>query len=84
MASYASVKAGELSQIHRDYANSRPYYLAFFNLVQEDAPLWSRLSAGARMVARNIFRHRVRSATGILAATLGAAIAHHTVRWISQ
>ena len=36
MASYASVKAGELSQIHRDYANSRPYYLAFFYLVQED------------------------------------------------
>jgi uncharacterized LabA/DUF88 family protein len=43
MASYASVKAGELSQIHRDYANSRPYYLAFFNLVQEDDPLWSRM-----------------------------------------
>ena len=43
MASYASVKAGELSQIHRDYANSRPYYLAFFYLVQEDDPLWSRM-----------------------------------------
>lgn len=43
MASYASVKAGELSQIHRDYSNSRPYYLAFFNLVQEDDPLWSRM-----------------------------------------
>ena len=43
MASYASVKAGELSQIHRDYATSRPYYLAFFNLVQEDDPLWSRM-----------------------------------------
>ncbi|MCB0128960.1 MAG: hypothetical protein KDE58_42130, partial [Caldilineaceae bacterium] len=43
MASYASVKAGELSQIHRDYAHSRPYYLAFFNLVQEDDPLWSRM-----------------------------------------
>jgi len=43
MASFASVKAGELSQIHRDYANSRPYYLAFFNLVQEDDPLWSRM-----------------------------------------
>jgi hypothetical protein len=37
------VKAGELSQIHRDYSNSRPYYLAFFNLVQEDDPLWSRM-----------------------------------------
>jgi hypothetical protein len=43
MASYASVKAGELSQIHRDYTNSRPYYLAFFYLVQEDDPLWSRM-----------------------------------------
>lgn len=43
MASYASVRAGELSQIHRDYARSRPYYLAFFNLVQEDDPLWSRM-----------------------------------------
>lgn len=43
MASYASVRAGELSQIHRDYAKSRPYYLAFFYLVQEDNPLWSRM-----------------------------------------
>lgn len=43
MASYASVKAGELSQIHRDYARSRPYYIAFFKLVQEDDPLWTRM-----------------------------------------
>ncbi|MEZ4581421.1 MAG: hypothetical protein R3A10_07225 [Caldilineaceae bacterium] len=43
IASYASVKAGELSQIHRDYARSRPYYLAFFSLVQEDDPLWGRM-----------------------------------------
>jgi uncharacterized LabA/DUF88 family protein len=43
MASYASVKAGELSQIHRDYAQSRPYYLTFFYLVQEDDPLWGRM-----------------------------------------
>jgi hypothetical protein len=43
MASYASVKAGELSQIHRDYAHSRPYYLAFFYLVQEDDALWGRM-----------------------------------------
>lgn len=43
MASYASVRAGELSQIHRDYAQSRPYYLAFFYLVQEDDPLWGRI-----------------------------------------
>ena len=32
-----------MSQIHRDYGHSRPYYLAFFNLVQEDDPLWSRM-----------------------------------------
>ena len=43
IASYSSVKAGEISQIHRDYASSRPYYLAFFKLVQEDDPLWSRM-----------------------------------------
>ncbi len=43
LASYASVRAGELSQIHRDYARSRPYYLAFFKLVQEDDALWSRM-----------------------------------------
>ena len=43
MASYASVRAGELSQIHRDYASSRPYYMAFFKLVQEDDPLWARM-----------------------------------------
>lgn len=43
MASYASVKAGELSQIHRDYGHSRPYYKAFFKLVQEDDPLWARM-----------------------------------------
>lgn len=43
MASYASVRAGELSQIQREYAKSRPYYLAFFSLVQEDDPLWSRM-----------------------------------------
>ena len=43
MASYASVKAGELSQIHRDYTKSRPFYMAFFRLVQEDDPLWGRM-----------------------------------------
>jgi hypothetical protein len=43
MASYASVKAGELSQVHHNYGASRPYYLAFFSLVQEDDPLWSRM-----------------------------------------
>ncbi len=43
IASYASVKAGELSQVDKDYSQSRRYYLAFFSLVQEDDPLWSRM-----------------------------------------
>jgi hypothetical protein len=43
LASYASVKAGELSQVHRDYQGAQLYYLAFFSLVQEDTPLWSRM-----------------------------------------
>jgi len=40
-ASYASVRAGELSQ-NQDYAAAQPYYLAFFSLVQEGTPLWDR------------------------------------------
>lgn len=43
MASYASVLAGKLSQVSRDYGSARPYYLAFFALVQENDPLWSRM-----------------------------------------
>jgi len=43
MASYASANAGKLSQVNRDYAGSRPYYLAFFALVQEGDPLWGRM-----------------------------------------
>lgn len=43
LASYASAQAGKLSQVDRDYAGARPYYLAFFFLVQEDDPLWSRM-----------------------------------------
>jgi hypothetical protein len=43
MASYASVIAGKLSQVNRDYSGARPYYLVFFALVQEDDPLWSRM-----------------------------------------
>jgi len=43
MASYASVIAGKLSQVNRDYSGARPYYLAFFALVQESDPLWSRM-----------------------------------------
>jgi uncharacterized LabA/DUF88 family protein len=43
MASYASAVAGKLSQVNRDYGGARPYYLAFFALVQEDNPLWGRM-----------------------------------------
>lgn len=43
MASYASAIAGKLSQVNRDYGGARPYYLAFFALVQEDDPLWGRM-----------------------------------------
>jgi hypothetical protein len=43
LASYASVKAGELAQVFNDLAGARPYYLAFFSLVQEDSPLWERM-----------------------------------------
>jgi uncharacterized LabA/DUF88 family protein len=43
MASYASANAGRLSQVNKDYAAARPYYLAFFALVQEDDPLWDRM-----------------------------------------
>ena len=35
--------AGKLSQVNRDYAGARPYYLSFFALVQEDDPLWGRM-----------------------------------------
>jgi hypothetical protein len=43
LASYASANAGKLSQVNRDYAAARPYYLAFFSLVQESDPLWTRM-----------------------------------------
>ncbi len=43
MASYASANAGKLSQVSKDYTAARPYYLAFFALVQEDDPLWDRM-----------------------------------------
>jgi hypothetical protein len=43
LASYASANAGKLSQVYKDYAGARPYYLAFFSLIQEDASLWSRM-----------------------------------------
>lgn len=43
LASYASVKAGELSQVRREHNAAQAYYLAFFSLVQEDTPLWSRM-----------------------------------------
>ena len=38
MASYASAVAGKLYQVNRNYAGARPYYLAFFALVQEEDP----------------------------------------------
>ncbi|HEX7974563.1 MAG TPA: hypothetical protein VF498_09160, partial [Anaerolineales bacterium] len=43
LASYASAIAGKLSQVNHDYTGARPYYLAFFALVQEDDPLWGRM-----------------------------------------
>jgi uncharacterized LabA/DUF88 family protein len=43
IASYASVKAGELAQVFGDFDNARSYYLAFFSLVQEESPLWDRM-----------------------------------------
>jgi uncharacterized LabA/DUF88 family protein len=43
IASYASVKAGELAQGYGRYAAAQPYYLAFFSLVHEDTPLWNRM-----------------------------------------
>lgn len=43
LASYASVKAGELSQVRKDYRGAQPYYLGFFSLVQQDTPLWYRM-----------------------------------------
>jgi hypothetical protein len=43
LASYASAKAGELSQVEHDYMAARQYYLGFFALVQEDDPLWERM-----------------------------------------
>lgn len=43
IASYASVKAGELAQVFNNYGLARSYYLAFFSLVQEDTALWDRM-----------------------------------------
>lgn len=43
MASYASAIAGKLSQVNHDYTGARPYYLAFFALVQEDDTLWGQM-----------------------------------------
>jgi len=43
MASYASVRAGALSQSRRDYAGARPYYLAFFYLLRVEPTLWARV-----------------------------------------
>jgi uncharacterized LabA/DUF88 family protein len=43
IASYASVKAGQLSQISGEYGAAQSYYLTFFSLVREDTPLWNRI-----------------------------------------
>jgi hypothetical protein len=43
IASYASVKAGELSQVFNQYAAAQAYYLAFFSLAHEETPLWDRV-----------------------------------------
>jgi uncharacterized protein (TIGR00288 family) len=43
VASYVSVRAGDLSQNLSEFAAAQPYYLAFFSLVQEDTPLWGRV-----------------------------------------
>jgi hypothetical protein len=43
LASYASVKAGDLSQNLGDFTAAQPYYLAFFSLVREDTSLWHRM-----------------------------------------
>jgi len=43
IASYISTKAGALSQVQHNFRAARPYYLAFFWMVQEDDPLWDRM-----------------------------------------
>ena len=43
IASYVSTRAGALSQVQHNFQAARPYYLAFFWLVQEDDPLWDRM-----------------------------------------
>ncbi|MBI2480974.1 MAG: ABC transporter permease, partial [Planctomycetia bacterium] len=37
-------------------------------------PLWQRLSSSWRMVFRSLLRHRMRTATGVFAAMMGAAL----------
>jgi hypothetical protein len=43
ISSYVSAKAGDLSQNYGAFAAARPYYVAFFSLVQEGTPLWGRV-----------------------------------------
>ncbi len=43
ITSYVSAKAGDLSQNYGEFAAARPYYVAFFSLVQEGTPLWGRV-----------------------------------------
>ncbi len=44
LASYAATKAGALAQVEHKYHTAKPYYLAFFAMMQEDDPLWERMN----------------------------------------
>lgn len=43
-------------------------------LLERIACLWNRLSSGWRMVLRNVLRNRMRTAAGVFAAAMGAAL----------
>jgi len=46
--------------------------------LERAAWLWRRLSSGWRMVLRNLVRHRLRTAAGVFAAAMGAAVLVNT------
>ncbi len=89
IASYASVRAGELSQVDKDYSHSRAYYLAFFLLVQEDDPLWSRMRGLINPMLVYYWANAARS-LGIdvsswnLSSALPAQVAMHAVTHENQ
>ncbi len=70
LASYASVRAGELSQVRGEYAAAQAYYLAFFALVQEDTPLWTRMRGLVNPMLQFYWRN--------LAAEIGEPVTHAT------